>query len=414
MAEALHTHGRKPGSLVRAELAKGADLSVIRFVDALIQDADSVRASDIHLDPDSSGAKVRFRIDGVLQEIQIVPTGLHNETIARIKILCGLRTDEHQAPQDGRFRLLSEGGSSVDVRVSVVPTYYGENAVLRLLSDQSEEFTLETLGFTPENKAKIMRAVQKPHGMILATGPTGSGKTTTLYTLVKLLNSPGVSIVTVEDPIEYSISGINQIPVNARTNLTFANGLRSILRQDPNIIMVGEIRDIETAGLAVNTALTGHLVLSTLHTNDAPTTLPRLLDMKVEPYLIASTVNVAIGQRLVRRVCVHCKKEKKLSEAEEKSLAEIMPSDLLAKHTTFYVGEGCGMCSGTGYLGRAGIHEVLEIDGVVRDAILQKTPAREIQKIAMSQGMVPMIVDGFIKAANGVTSIEEVLRMRYE
>lgn len=399
---------------MREELGRGPDISIIRFVDALVQDADSVRASDVHLDPDSSGVKIRFRIDGVLQNIQVIPTTIHNEIISRIKILCGLRTDEHQAAQDGRFRLMFDSGSSVDVRVSIVPTYYGENAVLRLLSDQAEEFTLDTLGFTPENHKKIMRAASQPHGMILATGPTGSGKTTTLYTLIKMLNNPEVSIITIEDPIEYSLSGVNQIQVNARTGLTFANGLRSMLRQDPNIIMVGEVRDMETAGLAVNTALTGHLVLSTLHTNDAPTTLPRLLDMKVEPYLIASTVNIAIGQRLVRKLCAGCKEEYKLSDAERKSLSETIPADLLQKNETFYSGKGCSACNGTGYIGRAGMHEVMEIDASIREAILRKASASEIRTIAIKQGMVPMIVDGFCKAARGVTSIEEVLRMRYE
>ena len=250
--------------------------------------------------------------------------------------------------------------------------------------------------------------------MILATGPTGSGKTTTLYTLVKMLNSPGVSIITVEDPIEYSISGINQIQINTRTGLTFANGLRSMLRQDPNIIMVGEVRDMETAGLAVNTALTGHLVLSTLHTNDAPTTLPRLLDMKVEPYLIASTVNLAIGQRLVRRICESCKEKREMTSAEAKSLSEMMPADLVRTHATFYAGKGCEACGGTGYHGRAGLHEVMEIDGVIRDAILRKASVSDIRAVALKQGMVPIIVDGFHKAAQGITTIEEVLRIRYE
>ena len=259
-----------------------------------------------------------------------------------------------------------------------------------------------------------MRAAQKPHGMILATGPTGSGKTTTLYTLVKMPNVPGISIITIEDPIEYSVEGINQIQVNARTNFSFANGLRSMLRQDPNIIMVGEIRDIETAGLAVNTALTGHMLLSTLHTNDAPTTLPRLLDMKVEPYLIASTVNIAIGQRLVRRICEHCKEEKQISALEAQSLSEIMPQELLEAHTTFYEGTGCSACGGTGYRGRAGVHEVLEISGPLRDAILRKATASEIRDLAIREGMTPIIIDGFKKAARGVTTIEEILRMRYE
>jgi type II secretory ATPase GspE/PulE/Tfp pilus assembly ATPase PilB-like protein len=285
---------------------------------------------------------------------------------------------------------------------------------LRLLSENAEEFSLESLDFTPENQDKILRAIQKPYGMILATGPTGSGKTTTLYTLVKMLNKPGISIITLEDPIEYSIPGINQIQVNSRTNLTFETGLRSMLRQDPNIIMVGEIRDIETAGLAVNTALTGHLVLSTLHTNDAATTLPRLLDMKVEPYLIASTVNIAIGQRLVRRICSQCKDSREMTKAEEKSLQEVLPAELLKTHTRVYFGRGCEKCLGSGYLGRAGIQEVMEIESAVREAILAKASASEIRRVAIAQGMVPMLEDGLRKAAKGVTTIEEVLRMRYE
>ncbi|MEK7514405.1 MAG: GspE/PulE family protein [Patescibacteria group bacterium] len=400
--------------MVELELKKGTELSVINLVDMLIERAHAARASDIHLDPRTDGMIVRLRVDGVLQNVHHLPPGIVNEVISRIKILCGLRTDEHQAAQDGRFHVMLENDSSIDVRASIVPTYYGENAVMRLLSDQAEEFTLETLDFTPKNREKILRAIRKPYGMILATGPTGSGKTTTLYTLVKMLNTPKVSIITVEDPVEYSISGINQIQINPRTSLTFANGLRSMLRQDPNIIMVGEIRDMETAGLAVNTALTGHLVLSTLHTNDAPTTLPRLLDMKVEPYLIASTVNVAIGQRLVRRICKDCKEERKLTSLEEKSLSQIMPAELLKAHTTFFAGKGCKVCDGTGYRGRAGLHEVMEIDNVIREVILSKASASDIAAAAIKQGMVPIIVDGFYKASRGITTIEEILRMRYE
>jgi type IV pilus assembly protein PilB len=399
--------------LLAEELKKGAAMSIIKLVDALVACAYATRASDIHLDPRDKETVIRMRIDGVLQDVSAYPTHIHNEVISRLKILCGLRTDEHQAAQDGRFKVTLED-TGVDVRTSIVPTYYGENAVLRLLSDQAEEFTLDSLGFTSENREKIEKAIRKPHGMILATGPTGSGKTTTLYTIVKMLNVPEVSIITIEDPIEYSLSGVNQIQVNHRTGLTFANGLRSMLRQDPNIIMVGEIRDMDTAGLAVNTALTGHLVLSTLHTNDAPTTLPRLLDMKVEPYLIASTVNIAIGQRLVRKICPHCKTEKTMSPAEAKSLSEIMPSELLAQHTTFYVGTGCPRCGNMGYSGRAGLHEVMVIDGPVRDAILRKASSTEIRDVALKQGMKPLIEDGFYKAAQGITTIEEVLRMRYE
>jgi type IV pilus assembly protein PilB len=403
-----------PVRAVEREIAKGLQVSIVHLVDLILLSAHAARASDVHLDPLSSGLKVRLRVDGVLQDAHVLPQSMQREIISRLKILCGLRTDEHQSALDGRFKMQVAENRWIDVRVSIVPTYYGENAVMRLLSDQAQEFSLGSLGFTPQNQEKIQKAIARPHGMILATGPTGSGKTTTLYTLVKILNQPGVSIVTLEDPIEYSISGINQVQINSRTELTFAQGLRSMLRQDPNIIMVGEIRDMETAGLGVNTALTGHLVLSTLHTNDAPTTLPRLLDMKVEPYLIASTVNIAIGQRLIRKICEHCKENIQMTDVEAQSLENVIPAELLAQHRTFSVGRGCAQCRDTGYLGRCGIHEVLEITNAVREAILRKTTAAEIRMIAIHEGMVPMVVDGFLKAAQGTTTIEEVLRMRYE
>jgi type IV pilus assembly protein PilB len=302
----------------------------------------------------------------------------------------------------------------LDVRVSVAPTYHGENAVLRLLSDNAEAFTLESLGFSKENAQKIEIAAKKPYGMILATGATGSGKTTTLYTLLKGLNTEEVSIVTIEDPVEYSIDGIQQIQVNSRTGLAFATGLRSILRQDPNIIMVGEIRDSETAGVAVNAALTGHLMLSTLHTNDAATALPRLLDMQIESFLIASTVNVVIGQRLVRRICSDCKTERKMILAEEKSLGGAISAAIMGGQREFYYGKGCEKCGNTGYRGRVGIHEVLAPDAAIRDAILRKASAGEVRQIAIKGGMIPIVEDGFAKAQSGVTTIDEVLRMFYE
>lgn len=396
------------------ELKKGSNLSIIRLVDTLVIHAHAVRASDIHIDPLPESIQVRFRIDGVLQDVHTLPRTMHAEIISRLKIMCGLRTDEHQTAQDGRFRSELDTGQSVDIRVSIIPVYHGENAVLRLLSDQEEIFTLKKLGFTEENAKKIVSAITKPYGMILATGPTGSGKTTTLYTLIKMLNSTDTSIITIEDPIEYAIPGINQIQVNARTGLTFANGLRSMLRQDPNIIMVGEIRDGETAGLAVNISLTGHLVFSTLHTNDAATTLPRLLDMKVEPYLIASTVNIAIGQRLLRRLCDACKKEKSLTRAEVDSVAGFVPTSLVSPGLSVFTCAGCILCNYTGYRGRIGIHEVLTITPGIRDAILRRASASELRNLAIEEGMVPIVVDGFMKVLSGTTTIEEVLRMRYE
>lgn len=401
---------------VQEELGKGSGLSIVILVDLLIEQAHHMRASDIHIVPLDGGTRVRLRIDGVLQDQHTFPEDLHSEIITRIKILSGLRTDEHQTAQDGRFRTFIGVGTSmpIDVRVSITPTYYGENAVLRLLSDKAEDYTLETLGFSPENQKKIMQAIRRPYGMILATGPTGSGKTTSLYTLLKTLNTPQVAIITIEDPIEYAISGIEQIQVNSRTGLTFANGLRSILRQDPNIIMVGEIRDRETAGIAVNTALTGHLLLSTLHTNDAATTLPRLLDMGIEPYLIASTVNVAMGQRLVRKICEHCRVKKNLTAAETSSLKDVLPKKA-RKPLVFFEGTGCTNCNKTGYRGRVGIQEVMLIDAPIREAILRKATAGELKKIAAGkQGMTSMLEDGFDKAMAGITTIEEILRMLHE
>lgn len=402
---------------VEGELALGEKLSIINLIDGIIEHAYAIRASDIHLDPGPDEISVRLRIDGILQDVHTIPKSIHSEVTTRIKILAGLRTDEHQAAQDGRFTITVEDGSAIDMRVSIIPTYYGENIVLRLLVDQAEEYSLEALGFSKDNAKKILQAVKRPYGMILATGPTGSGKTTTLYTILKQINRRDVSIVTIEDPIEYAIPGIEQIQVNPRTGLTFANGLRSILRQDPNVIMVGEIRDSETAGIAVNTALTGHLVLSTLHTNDAATTLPRLLDMKIEPYLIASTVNIAIGQRLVRKICVHCKKQFHMSQVErdsfKNSLKDVSPG-FFSDDMPMYKGTGCEKCNHTGYFGRMGIHEVLFPDGAIRDAVLSKAPASEIRRLAIKQGMITILEDGLTKVKAGLTTPEEILRMFYE
>lgn len=395
-------------SRVRAGLARDP-LSAIALVHALIADAQAARASDIHIDPGEKESVIRYRIDGQLLEAARISLVLHAQAIARIKILAALRTDEHQAAQDGRFRV-EEGGVQIDVRVSIVPAYRGENAVLRLLINSDDMHSLEDLGFAPLHARLIARAIERPHGMLLVTGPTGSGKTTTLYTLVRALNAPNLSLLTIEDPVEYTIDGINQIQVNPRTGLSFAHGLRSMLRQDPDIIMVGEIRDTETAGLAVNTALTGHLVLSTLHTNDAPTALPRLLDMKVEPYLIASTVNIVIAQRLVRRICASCKTDYALSPAERNALRErcIDAPERLCR------GVGCVVCGGSGYRGRVGIHEVLEISPDVRELILRKASASAIRAQAVACGMTSMLHDGLQKAVQRLTTIEEVLRMQYE
>ncbi len=395
-------------------LSAGKNVPIIKLVDSIVQQGYLSKASDIHIDPEAEGVRVRMRIDGILHDTIMLSKELHSEIITRLKVLSGLRTDEHQMALDGRFRVIIQDGMPVDVRLSIAPTYYGENAVMRILAKQAEDFTLEKLGLSPMNYERVLRAIRKPYGMILATGPTGSGKTSTLYTIIKTLNKPEVSIVTIEDPIEYSLEGVEQIQVNPRTGLTFADGLRSILRQDPNIVMVGEIRDQETAGIAVNAALTGHLLLSTIHTNDAVTTLPRLTDMKIEPFLIVSTVNVAIGQRLVRRVCQNCKEKYILSPAELKSLSLVISAKLLDGHQEFYRGKGCEQCDGSGYHGRLGIHEVLEMSEAVQDAVIKRLDAGEIQKIAIREGMKTMLEDGFDKALQGMTTIEEILRVTHE
>lgn len=402
-------------SRIKKILGESPAISIIALVDAIIEDAHATRSSDIHIDSREKEIKVRMRVDGILQDIYSIPKEIQSEIVTRIKVIAGLRTDEHQTAQDGRFRIVFKENGPVDVRVSIVPTYYGEDIVLRLLSEHSEKFELDKLGFCKEDLKKVERAARKPHGMILATGPTGSGKTTTLYTILKLLNTIEVSIVTVEDPIEYAIEGIKQIQVNARTGLTFANGLRSILRQDPNVVMVGEIRDSATAGLAVNTALTGHLVLSTLHTNDAATTLPRMLDLGIEPYLITATVNLAIGQRLVRKICEYCKEEHILAPAEQKSLSEIKNlSSQFEKTFSVWRGKGCDKCNHSGYRGRMGIYEIIEVDDCMRNAMLQKISSDEIKKLAVERGMKTMVEDGLNKVKRGITTMTEVLRVIHE
>ncbi|OGG47604.1 hypothetical protein A2761_00045 [Candidatus Kaiserbacteria bacterium RIFCSPHIGHO2_01_FULL_51_33] len=397
---------------IREEIKKGNALSIVDLVRHILQYAHAVRASDVHIDPAHGKLRVRMRIDGVLHENFSLPKNIHNEVISRVKVLAGLRTDEHQSAQDGRFRMDGgQSGAPLDVRVSIAPTYHGENAVLRLLADTSAQYTLESLGFRESDREKILRAVRTPNGMVLATGPTGSGKTTTLYTLVKLLNTPDISIVTIEDPIEYAIEDIEQIQVNPRTGLTFAQGLRSILRQDPNIIMVGEIRDADTAAIAVNAALTGHLIFSTLHTSDTATTLPRLLDMKIEPYLIASTVTAVVGQRLVRKICEHCQSRVKITDAEQESVRRVLGEAGVGPGGKFSKGNGCEACANTGYHGRICVNEVLIVDDEIRDAIVRKASAREIETIAIKNGMTTMLYDAFLKARAGLTTVEEVFRV---
>jgi len=399
---------------ILAEKQEEDDLAIVNLIDYIVEYASLENASDIHFKPEQNNLIVRLRIDGVLQDAFTLPQSMHQEVITRIKVLSGMRTDEHQAAQDGRFRTnIKSLLAQFDMRVSVIPTYHGEDAVLRLLVEKASIETLDDIPFSDADRKRVERAISKPYGMILATGPTGSGKTTTLYTILKRLNTKDVSIITIEDPIEYSLAGMNQIQVNARTELTFAKGLRSILRQDPDIIMVGEIRDRETAGIAVNAALTGHKLLSTLHTNDAPTTLPRLLDMGIEPFLIASTVNLAMGQRLVRKLCDKCKIQKTLTASERSHLEELIPPLTLNRYTTFYSIKGCDDCT-DGYSGRMGIYEILEIDDDIREAIVKRENSTTIKEIAVKNGMTTLIEDGLKKASEGLTTVEEILRAAQE
>ena len=399
---------------INHEILHASAPSIITIIELLVRDAHQSGASDIHFDPRGMHTTIRFRIDGLLEDTYQLPSSIHIECISRIKVLSGLRIDEHQSPQDGRFQITLPKVGLVDVRVSIVPTYYGENAVLRVLSDHDDAYTLDKLGFTVRNRDKILHALKKSHGLILCTGPTGSGKTTTLYSLLHLLNKPERAIITIEDPIEYSLGTVNQIQINPRTGLTFGNGLRSILRQDPDIIMVGEIRDTETAGLAVNASLTGHLLLSTLHTNDAPSTPLRLLEMGIEPYLVSSTLSLIVGQRLVRRVCEECKEQCQIESFETLSLPDEIVTELQKSKTNFAQGKGCLSCKGTGYKGRVGIHEIIEMNESLRLAVASRDATEHIRRIAIETGMTPLLVDGIRKAARCITTIEEVLRVQYE
>ena len=409
------------------ELKKIAeDLPTVRIVDTLLRHAITQHASDIHVEPAEKEVLVRYRIDGILRDAMVLPRQVASGIIARVKVLSNLKLDEHRLPQDGRFKVETPE-EKVSFRVSVLPVFDGEKAVLRLLPENTKGFTLEQLGFRGEGLERIEHGIRKPTGMILATGPTGCGKTTTLYTVIEILNTPAVNISTVEDPIEYRIPRVNQSQVRPDIGFSFANGLRSLLRQDPDIMMVGEIRDNETASLAVNAALTGHLVLSTLHTNSAAGALPRMLEMKVEPFLIASTVNVIIAQRLVRRLC---KRDKPytLTADEVRSFGKNVDPDKLLeilrkekviktkdswKDVKFYRPAPSADCP-DGYKSRIGIHEVLEMSETIKDMTTRRLTSDEIEKQAKKEGMVTMFEDGIIKAAQGITSIEEIMRVTSE
>jgi len=405
------------------------DLPVVRIVDTLLEYAIFQEASDIHIEPEEKDIIVRYRIDGILHNVMILPKNAQSGIIARIKILSNLKVDEHRLPQDGRFKIANEE-YKVSFRVSIIPTFDGEKIVMRLLNEKAQILNLEQLGFQPSSLEIVKRNLKKPHGMLLVTGPTGSGKTTTLYTILNILNTPEVNISTVEDPIEYRMPRVNQSQINPKIGFTFATGLRALLRQDPNIIMVGEIRDQETAEIAVHAAMTGHLVLSTLHTNDAVTTLPRLSDMGIPSFLVATTTNLIVAQRLVRKICPNCIQSFNLDKQAIEELNKFLNVGNLLKtleeekaivsskegleSVLFYRGKGCKKCNDTGYKGRIGIYETLEITKEVANIILKKGTATEIKAQAEKQKMLTIVEDGFIKAKNGITTIEEIMRVTKE
>jgi type IV pilus assembly protein PilB len=368
-----------------------------------------MKASDIHIESDGTNLRFRFRIDGILKDILKAPLPLYSAIISRIKILSRLKIDETRIPQDGRFDVITQG-HEIDLRISTLPTVRGEKAVMRILDKSQSIYTLADLGFTGRNLQLVEENITKPYGVILATGPTGSGKSTTLYSILKQISSPEVNVITLEDPVEYEMPGINQCQVKPKIGFSFAEGLRSVLRQDPNIIMVGEIRDAETAGLATQAALTGHLVLTTLHTNDASGALPRLTDMGIEPFLITSSINVVIGQRLVRKICPKCKHEVNLPPALLEEIEQEIGIFNFAKPYKFYEGAGCPECN-NGYSGRMGIYEVLNMSEKIEALAISRRPTSEIKAQAISEGMTTMKQDGLIKALSGITSISEVLRV---
>ncbi len=411
----------------KEELRKAAEeLPIIRIVDTLLKHAILQRASDIHIEPTEKEVVVRYRIDGILHDAMTLPKNVSSGIVARIKVLSNLKLDEHRLPQDGRFKIETEE-YKYSIRVSILPVFDGEKIVMRLLPETTKAISLETLGLRGDALEDVQHALKKPVGMILVTGPTGSGKTTTLYAMMEILNTPEVNISTIEDPIEYRMPRINQTQVNPKIGLTFATGLRALVRQDPDIIMVGEIRDNETASLAINAALTGHLVLSTLHTTNAAGAIPRLIDMKAEPFLISSTLNIIIAQRLVRRLTPE-KEKYTLKEAELKNLAnycdlkrilqvlkeeKIIKGRKTLKDVVFYRPKPSKEHP-EGYSGRMGIFEVLTITETIKELIIKRSSADEIQKQAQKEGMRTMVEDGFVKAAQGITSIEEILRVIME
>mgnify|MGYP001615582113 FL=1 len=394
------------------EIIKEAPIA--KIVTTILEFAMKSRASDVHIEPLEGRTRVRYRIDGILHEKLILPRRIHDALVSRIKILAGMKIDEKRIPQDGRFNFRTET-DEVDLRVSTLPTTFREKIVMRLLKKSGGIPTLSDLGLRGRALKNLEEAILRPHGIILVTGPTGSGKTTTLYSVLSLINTVKVNVMTIEDPVEYQIPGVNQVQINPAAGLTFASALRSFLRQDPNVIMVGEVRDEETAALAIQAALTGHLVFSSLHTNNASGALPRLLDMQAEPYLLTSTITAVVGQRVVRKICLNCKKPYEPPAAVVKNM-EATLGKLWQKPAKIMLnkGEGCDQCGHGGYQGRIGVFEVLSVSEKIGRLILERAPAQEIEKQAVEEGMMTMEQDGYLKVVEGITTIEEVLRVAQE
>ena len=409
--DAIFVQYQKPLEIRFSKIIESNGRVAPELLEEIFEDALVYNASDIHFEPRHMDVLVRFRVDGVLHEVGRIPKEYYENILNRVKVQSGLRIDEHFAAQDGSLQY-DKDGTVVDLRTSIVPTVEGEKIVLRVLAAYVQGFSLSDLGLTPAHQELIEQAVQKPFGMILVTGPTGSGKTTTLYALLKIINSPDVNITTIEDPVEYKVLGVNQIQVNSQTNLTFAKGLRSIVRQDPDIILVGEIRDEETAEIAVNAALTGHLLYSTFHANDAATAIPRLLNMGIEPFLLASTLEVVVAQRLVRKICNHCKHSiiKPSSDFNTPQLKTTF-SYLEGESVTLYEGKKCAACSHTGYKGRTAIFEFIKITQEMQNVILHSPSTQEIWQLARKEGSKTLFEDGMDKVKAGVTTLEELLRV---